>query len=211
MKYEWMDQALCAQVDPDLWFPEGSGQHAREALQLCSGCSVRAECGEFAQAVEDASEGRRYGAWGGLSARQRHRQAAASIDRDRTIIALTEQGLTAAVIGAQLGVTARTVDRVRADHRRQQEALQLGSPAECGTTTAYYQHLMVGEPIDEACKAASDAYEQALTPPEPPACGTRGGYQKHRRDGEPACDACRQANADADRRLRNTGTTKAAA
>ncbi|MFD9834466.1 WhiB family transcriptional regulator [[Kitasatospora] papulosa] len=79
----------------------------------------------------------------------------------------------------------------------------------CGTTTAYYQHLMAGEPVDEACQAASDAYEQQLTPaPEPAACGTRGGYQKHRRNGEQACDPCRQANADADRRLRNTGTTK---
>ncbi|MFB6813072.1 WhiB family transcriptional regulator [Streptomyces sp. NPDC056347] len=42
----------------------------------------------------------------------------------------------------------------------------------------------------------------------PITCGTRRGYQKHRRDGEVACDACRQANADSDRRLRNTGTTK---
>ncbi|MFI9622117.1 WhiB family transcriptional regulator [[Kitasatospora] papulosa] len=79
----------------------------------------------------------------------------------------------------------------------------------CGTTKAYYQHLMAGEPVDEACQAASDAYEQQLTPaPEPAACGTRGGYQKHRRNDETACAPCRQANADADRRLRNTGTTK---
>ncbi|MGW1433097.1 hypothetical protein ACWD6K_31315 [Streptomyces sp. NPDC002431] len=46
----------------------------------------------------------------------------------------------------------------------------------------------------------------------PPAmCGTRSGYQKHRRDGETPCTACRHANADGDRRLRNTGTTKATA
>ena len=79
----------------------------------------------------------------------------------------------------------------------------------CGTTTAYYQHLMAGEPVDEACQAASDAYEQELTPPQgPPECGTRGGYEKHGRDGTEVCAPCRQANADADRRLRNTGTTK---
>ncbi|MCX5112180.1 WhiB family transcriptional regulator [Streptomyces sp. NBC_00378] len=122
MKYEWMDSAACAQTDPDLWFPEGSGQHARTALRICSGCSVRTECGKFAQDVEDASEGRRHGAWAGLSARQRHRQAALNAARDRTIIALTEQGLTAAEIGTRLGVTGRTVVRVRADHRQQQEA-----------------------------------------------------------------------------------------
>lgn len=83
--------------------------------------------------------------------------------------------------------------------------------ARCGTTKAYYRHLQAGEPIDPACQAASDAYEQQLTPPAPPAaCGTRSGYQKHRRLGETACDPCRQANSDADRRLRNTGTTAAA-
>lgn len=42
----------------------------------------------------------------------------------------------------------------------------------------------------------------------PAVCGTRGGYRKHRRNKEKACDPCRQANNDADRRLRNTGTTK---
>ncbi|WP_312870613.1 WhiB family transcriptional regulator [Streptomyces himalayensis] len=46
---------------------------------------------------------------------------------------------------------------------------------------------------------------------EPAKCGTRSGYQRHRKNGETACGACRDANADADRRLRNTGTTKAAA
>ena len=78
----------------------------------------------------------------------------------------------------------------------------------CGTTKAYYQHLMAGEPVDEACRAASDAYERQLSPPQgPPECGTRGGYEKHGRDGTEVCAPCRQANADADRRLRNTGTT----
>ncbi|MEU2134949.1 WhiB family transcriptional regulator [Streptomyces sp. NPDC018352] len=32
----------------------------------------------------------------------------------------------------------------------------------CGTTRAYYQHLFAGEPVDAACQAASDAYEQQL-------------------------------------------------
>ncbi|MFF2405753.1 WhiB family transcriptional regulator [Streptomyces sp. NPDC058092] len=35
-------------------------------------------------------------------------------------------------------------------------------PDPCGTTATYYQHLMAGEPIDAACQAASDAYEQQL-------------------------------------------------
>lgn len=40
-------------------------------------------------------------------------------------------------------------------------------------------------------------------------CGTRSGYLRHRRNNEVACDACRAANAAANRRLCNTGTTKA--
>lgn len=46
----------------------------------------------------------------------------------------------------------------------------------------------------------------------PPAlCGTRSAYQRHVKKKEPIDDACRVANTAADRRLRNTGTTKAAA
>lgn len=41
-------------------------------------------------------------------------------------------------------------------------------------------------------------------------CGTRSAYQRHVRRGEPIDEACRAANRVADRRLRNTGTTKAA-
>lgn len=122
MKYEWMDQALCAQTDPDLWYPEGSGQHARKALRVCAQCPVLTECGEYAQDVEDATDGRRHGAWAGLSACQRSRKASASAARDAQIISLTAQGLTAVQIGERLGITGRTVDRVRATHRQQQEA-----------------------------------------------------------------------------------------
>ncbi len=97
-----------------------------------------------------------------------------------------------------------------AEQRRRNAAATKVTP--CGTTAAYYQHLMAGEEIDPACQAASDQYEQQLTPPPPPPkCGTRGGYERHRRAGETACTPCRQANTDADRRLRNTGTTLAAA
>jgi WhiB family redox-sensing transcriptional regulator len=41
-----------------------------------------------------------------------------------------------------------------------------------------------------------------------PECGTRSAYQRHKRLGEPVDDACRAANTAADRRLRETGTTK---
>jgi WhiB family transcriptional regulator, redox-sensing transcriptional regulator len=63
----WQDQALCAEVDPDLHFPE-KGESSREAKQVCRGCEVRAEC---LQAALDRNE--RFGVWGGLSERERRR------------------------------------------------------------------------------------------------------------------------------------------
>ncbi|MFB6813071.1 WhiB family transcriptional regulator [Streptomyces sp. NPDC056347] len=122
MRYAWMDSALCAQTDPEIWFPEGSGASSRAAQRVCATCPVIAECGEHAQQVEDASEGRRYGAWAGLTASARTRQAPARDHRDRQILALAAQGFTAAEVGDRLGVTDRTVARVRAAHRVQEAA-----------------------------------------------------------------------------------------
>ena len=122
--------------------------------------------------------------------------------------------------GQQAGIWGGTTEKERENLRRRrnraaarsQQAEATQTAPTCGTTAAYYQHLMAGEAIDAACQAASDGFEQQLTPPPgPPECGTRGGYQKHGRDGTEICTPCRQANTDADRNLRNTGTTLAAA
>ena len=43
----WQDQALCAQTDPEAFFPEKGGS-TREAKRVCRGCDVRAECLEYA-------------------------------------------------------------------------------------------------------------------------------------------------------------------
>ncbi len=64
---DWMGGALCAQIDPDLWFPEQGGT-VRPAKELCGGCVVRAECLAYALAGDE-----RFGIWGGLSERERRR------------------------------------------------------------------------------------------------------------------------------------------
>lgn len=61
----WVDQALCAQTDPEAFFPEKGGS-TRDAKATCRGCTVRAECLEEALAT-----GQRFGIWGGLSERER--------------------------------------------------------------------------------------------------------------------------------------------
>ncbi|MFL0579767.1 WhiB family transcriptional regulator [Dietzia sp. 179-F 9C3 NHS] len=63
----WQDRALCAQTDPEAFFPEKGGS-TREAKKICTGCEVKAECLEYALANDE-----RFGIWGGLSERERRR------------------------------------------------------------------------------------------------------------------------------------------
>ncbi|MCI1256383.1 MAG: WhiB family transcriptional regulator [Corynebacterium provencense] len=64
---EWQEQALCAQTDPEAFFPEKGGS-TREAKRICRACSVRDECLEYALEHDE-----RFGIWGGLSERERRR------------------------------------------------------------------------------------------------------------------------------------------
>ena len=63
----WTERALCAQTDPEAFFPEKGGS-TREAKKVCLACDVRAECLEYALAHDE-----RFGIWGGLSERERRR------------------------------------------------------------------------------------------------------------------------------------------
>ena len=49
---DWQDRALCAQTDPEAFFPEKGGS-TREAKRICQGCDVRAECLEYALAHDE--------------------------------------------------------------------------------------------------------------------------------------------------------------
>lgn len=63
----WQDQALCAQTDPEAFFPEKGGS-TREAKRVCASCDVRSDCLEYALANDE-----RFGIWGGMSERERRR------------------------------------------------------------------------------------------------------------------------------------------
>lgn len=70
---EALEQALCAQVDPEQWFPErGEPNHAAKAI--CWRCPVRQACLDFAMTTETADH-HRFGIWGGYSAIERTRLA----------------------------------------------------------------------------------------------------------------------------------------
>lgn len=63
----WMDGAVCAQTDPESFFPE-KGCSTREAKRVCLGCDVREQCLEWALA-----NGERFGIFGGTSERERRK------------------------------------------------------------------------------------------------------------------------------------------
>jgi WhiB family redox-sensing transcriptional regulator len=69
----WQDQALCAQTDPEAFFPEKGGS-TREAKRVCRSCDVRSECLEYALENDE-----RFGIWGGLSERERRRLKRAAV------------------------------------------------------------------------------------------------------------------------------------
>ena len=57
--------ALCAQTDPEVFFPEKGGT-TKEAKRICARCEVRAARLTFAMEGDE-----RFGVWGGLSERER--------------------------------------------------------------------------------------------------------------------------------------------
>ena len=63
----WQDEALCAETDPEAFFPEKGGS-TREAKRVCRACEVRIECLEYALSHDE-----RFGIWGGFSERERRR------------------------------------------------------------------------------------------------------------------------------------------
>lgn len=63
----WQADALCAQTDPEAFFPEKGGS-TRDAKRICTTCDVRGECLEYALSNDE-----RFGIWGGLSERERRK------------------------------------------------------------------------------------------------------------------------------------------
>jgi WhiB family transcriptional regulator, redox-sensing transcriptional regulator len=63
----WQTDSLCAQTDPEAFFPEKGGS-TRDAKKICGQCEVRAQCLQYALDNDE-----RFGIWGGLSERERRK------------------------------------------------------------------------------------------------------------------------------------------
>lgn len=117
---EWVTGAVCAQTDPDEFFPNKGGT-TRYAKAVCRGCPVREECLQYAL---DNHE--RFGIWGGMSERERRKletrlSAGRPNGSDSAIAArvldLTELGWSAREIAEEVGCADRTVVRIRSARR----------------------------------------------------------------------------------------------
>jgi WhiB family redox-sensing transcriptional regulator len=61
------EPALCAETDPELFFPENPGSPARAAKRVCAACLAQPECLQWAVSYPEALDG----VWGGTSVRER--------------------------------------------------------------------------------------------------------------------------------------------
>lgn len=64
---EWVTEALCAQTDPEAFFPEKGGT-AEPARRICAVCPVHRECRDYA-----LTNAEYHGIWGGLTDNDRRR------------------------------------------------------------------------------------------------------------------------------------------
>lgn len=129
---DWMSEGLCAQVDPEVWFPEKGGP-TREAKRICNGrpangdspavdpCPVRQQCLQFSLVNEE-----RFGIWGGMSERERRpllrrrgRPLTVVQQRRRDVAEYLGKGWSPAAVAQLLGVP---VYQVWTDRRALQDA-----------------------------------------------------------------------------------------
>lgn len=61
----WQTRALCAQTDPEIFFPDKGGT-TRNAKKVCAMCEVKDQCLQYALAHNEDS-----GVWGGTSQQER--------------------------------------------------------------------------------------------------------------------------------------------
>jgi WhiB family redox-sensing transcriptional regulator len=90
--YSWRAEAVCRDTDPELFFPIGTTGQALlqidRAKQVCTECTVRVSCLEFALETNQDS-----GIWGGTSEEERRIMRRNIAARNRALSAQRTQAL----------------------------------------------------------------------------------------------------------------------
>lgn len=117
---DWMLDALCAETDPEAFFPEKGGS-TQTAKKICARCDVREDCLEYA--LQRERDGHFVqGVWGGKSRIERQlmrgkrtkKRSTRRVDelRDEAVVSMRRQGLPREMVAEKTGVSVRTVERV---------------------------------------------------------------------------------------------------
>lgn len=79
----WMEQGVCATVDPYLWHPDkGDSPAVRKAKAICRECPVVAACRDYSLERREM-----HGVWGALGERERRGMIAAQNRADKAAAA----------------------------------------------------------------------------------------------------------------------------
>lgn len=122
--HEWTAEALCASLDPDLWFSTNE-QDIAVAKDICGWCPVLQQCAARAVELEGSlSHGYRYGVWAGKDTRERaatstgHQTSYKAAQLRDRILAMPHAEAT--VVAAAVGCSPDHVWRVRRINAAQQ-------------------------------------------------------------------------------------------
>lgn len=113
MTDNWEASALCAQVDPDLFFPEKGG-NVDDAVKVCQRCDVRQQCLGLALALQQTERWTVLGVWGGTTVNDRRKMRRRVIDATgkERVLALVAKGRTATEAARLAGVHPRAAMRI---------------------------------------------------------------------------------------------------
>lgn len=106
---DWQSDALCAQTDPEAFFPEKGGS-TRDAKRICNECDVRGQCLEYALSNDE-----RFGIWGGLSERERRKLKRRGLTVDGAIVKHRQSSLPVEPFQRQFARTNHFMKLVDAD------------------------------------------------------------------------------------------------
>lgn len=208
---DWLATAPC-KAEPEAMFPGTLAHEIEHAKSYCRMCPAVARCLQWA--LDTNTE---YGVWGGLTEQER-----AAVRRSTKRNRLSPEEAAKKAAEKRQTEKPRTLQSIYDDGAVRLHNGHLGwiGPGRIhfkGQTftpkqLAFFldRGRMPDGPAKAECGISSCLLPAHLMDTsERTRCGTRPGYQQHRARGEEACADCKRANADADNRLRWTGTTKA--
>lgn len=215
-KADWRDTAACRREDPELFFPKGDTgpwlMVIEDAKAICRGCPSLDACGQWARNNRIPE-----GIYGGLTEQER-----AALHRNAVRRRLTPEAAAAKAEAVRKPKKPRTLRTLHDDNTKPLHNHlvwtgpdQLSFKGQTFTPKQLAFTLDRGHAPDGSVRAECGISTCVLAAhladyAERTRCGTRPGYRLHLERGETPCDPCKRENADADNRLRWTGTTKAA-